>query len=209
MTRPQQVRRVLVVGIIAFAVGSLDSLVGGQGTGLLGALGQTAAPWFLLAFLAGAATSDRRYILGALSGLGATVCALVGFYFVNSFMFAWGTWPQDLHYAFGSGKIYFELGLVSGPLFGWCGAWWKQHLSLVPVVVVGLFFVAEALIRAPQAAVFYNYAGKVATIEAVTGALWIAVAFYTTLALRQRDGAEKSESPSRQSRTIEGPFAHG
>jgi hypothetical protein len=208
MTRPQQVRRVLVVGIIAFAVGSLDSLVGGRGIGLLGALSQTAAPWFLLAFLAGAATSDRRYILGALSGLGATVCALVGFYFVNSLMFAYGTWPQDLHYALGSGKIYFELGMVSGPLFGWCGAWWKQHLSLVPVVVIGLFFVAEALIRAPSAAIFYNYAGKVAMIEAVTGALWITVAFYMTLALRQRDGLENSGGSSLQSSTTAGPFAH-
>jgi hypothetical protein len=207
MTRPQQVRRVLVVGIVAFAIGAVDSLIKGQGTGLLGALSQTAAPWFLLAFLAGAATSDRRYILGALSGLGATVCALVGFYFVDSFIFAFGPWPQSLHYALGMGKIYFELGMVSGPLFGWCGAWWKRHLSIVPVVVLGLAFVAEALIRAPQAAIFYNYAGKVATIEAVTGALWITVAFYMTLALRQRDNLENAGGSSLQSSSA-GPFAH-
>ena len=192
MTRPQQVRRVLAVGVASFAVGALDSLVKGQGYGLLGALSQVAAPWFLLAFLAGAATSDRRYILGALSGFGATVCALTGFYFVNSFIFAYGTWPQSLHFALGSGKIYFELGFVSGPLFGWCGAWWKRHLSIVPVVALGLAFVGEALIRAPQTTIFYQYAGKVATIEAVTGALWITFAFYLTLALRQRQTADRS-----------------
>jgi hypothetical protein len=187
MTRPQQVRRVFVVGLGAFAMGALDALIKGQGRGLLGALSQTAAPWFLLAFLAGAATSTRRYILGALSGLGATACALTGFYLVNSFIFVFGTWSQDFHLAFGSGKIYFELGLLSGPLFGWCGAWWKQHLSIVPVVGLGLAFVLEALVRAPQSPIFYGYGGKVATIEAVVGALWIAFAFYWTLALRQRD----------------------
>jgi hypothetical protein len=187
MTRPQQFRRVLVVGFGAFVMGALDALIKGQGTGLLGALSQTAAPWFLLAFLAGAATSTRRYILGALSGLGATACALTGFYLVNSFIFVFGTWSQDFHLAFGSGKIYFELGLLSGPLFGWCGAWWKQHLSIIPVVGLGLAFVLEALVRAPQSPIFYGYGGKVATIEAVVGALWIAFAFYWTLALRQRD----------------------
>jgi hypothetical protein len=193
MTRPQQVRRVLVVGLAAFAVGALDALIKGQGTGLFGALSQTAAPWLLLAFLAGAATSDRRYVLGALSGLGATACALTGFYFVNSFIFVVGTWSQDFHIAFGSGKIYFELGLLSGPLFGWCGAWWKQHLSIVPVVVLGLAFVLEALVRAPQSPIFYGYGGKVATIEAVVGAAWIAFAFYWTLALRQRDTLATSQ----------------
>lgn len=190
MSRPQQVQRVVVVGVVAFAVGALDSLLKGQGYGLLGALSQVAAPWFLLAFLAGAVTSDRRLILGALSGFGATMCALTGFYFVDSFIFAYGTWPQSLHYALGNGKIYFELGFVSGPLCGWFGAWWKRHLSIVPIVVLGLAFVAEALIRAPQSAIFYQYGGKVATIEAVTGALWITVAFYLTLALRQRDWRE-------------------
>ncbi|MGH3732128.1 MAG: DUF6518 family protein [Acidimicrobiales bacterium] len=192
MSRPQQLRRVVVVGLASFVVGALDSLIKGQGTGLLGALSQIAAPWFLLAFLAGAATSDRRYILGALSGFGATVCALAGFYFVDSFIFAYGTWPESLHFALGSGKVYFELGFVSGPLFGWCGAWWKRYLSIVPVVLLGLAFVAEALIRAPQGAIFYQYAGKVAMIEAVTGALWITIAFYLTLALRHRDRLEET-----------------
>jgi Family of unknown function (DUF6518) len=187
MSRPQQVGRVVVVGLAAFAMGALDALIKGQGTGLLGALSQTVAPWFLLAFLAGAATSDRRYILGALSGLGATVCALTGFYLIDSFIFVFGTWSQNFHLALGSGKIYFELGLVSGPLFGWCGAWWRQHLSIVPVLGLGLAFVFEALVRAPQSPIFYGYAGKVATIEAVVGAVWIAFAFYWTLALRQRD----------------------
>lgn len=187
MTRPQQIGRIAAVGLASFVLGALDALIKGQGTGLLGALSQVAAPWLLLAFLAGAATSDRPYVLGAVCGLGATACALTGFYFVNSFIFVFGTWTQDFHHALGSGKIYFELGFVSGPLFGWFGAWWKQHLSIVPVVVLGLAFVFEALVRAPQAAVFYQYGGKVATIEAVTGALWIAFAFYWTLALRQRD----------------------
>jgi hypothetical protein len=193
MSRRQQLGRVLVVGLGAFAVGALDALIKGQGTGLFGALSQTAAPWFLLAFLAGAAVSDRPYVLGALCGLGATTCALTGFYFVNSFIFVYGSWSQDFHFALGSGKVYFELGLLSGPLFGWCGAWWKQHLSIIPVVVLGLAFVLEALIRAPQSPIFYGYGGKVATIEAGAGAVWIAFAFYWTLALRQHDALTTSQ----------------
>jgi hypothetical protein len=59
--------------------------------------------------------------------------------------------------------------------------------------VLGLAFVLEAMIRAPQSPVFYGYGGKVATIEAVVGALWIAFAFYWTLALRQRDTLATSQ----------------
>jgi hypothetical protein len=194
MTRAQQVRRVLLVGVIAFGVGALDSVIKGQGYGLFGALSQAAAPWFLLAFLAGAATSSRRYILGSLSGLGATICALTGFYFVNSIIFLSGTWTWSFHWALHTGKIYYELGVISGPLMGWLGAWWKRNLSIVPVVLLGMAFVAEALIRAPRSYVFFQYGGKVATIEAVVGALWITSAFYLTMALRQRDHPEQREN---------------
>ncbi len=197
MSRARQIRRVVAVGVIAFVLGALDSAIKGQGDGLLGALSQAAAPWFLLAFLAGAATSSRRYILGALSGCGATMCALTGFYFVNSLIFYSGTWTWSFHWALHTGKIYYELGVVSGPLMGWLGAWWKRNLSIVPIVILGLFFVMEALLRAPRSYVFFQYGGKVATIEAVVGSVWIIVAFYLTMALRQHDRPESHAGPPR------------
>jgi hypothetical protein len=188
MTGQQRTLRVFGVALAAFGVGVLDSLIKGQGGGLIGALSQTVAPWFLLAFLAGALNSDRRYVLGAFAGLGATMLALVGFYAINSLYFPWlgGFYSVLL-----AGKVYFEFGLLSGPFFGAFGAWWKQHLSLVPVIALGVAFVLEALARVLQTNRVFGYADQVAVIEAVVGAVWIALALYTTVQLRERHSLER------------------
>jgi hypothetical protein len=193
MTTSQQVRRLLVVGVIALALGALDSLIKGDGAGLVGALSQTAAPWFLLAFLAGAATSDRRIVLSVVAGFGATILALIGFYFVNSLIFRFGSvpWLSRFHYSLGVGKVYFELALFSGPLFGAFGAWWKRNLSMAPVVALGLLFLVEALARATHAKIFAQYGDLVAAIEVFVGVLWTVLAFCTTRMLRQRADLQK------------------
>jgi hypothetical protein len=193
MTTSQQVRRLLVVGVIALALGALDSLIKGDGAGLVGALSQTAAPWFLLAFLAGAATSDRRIVLSVVAGFGATILALIGFYFVNSLIFRFGSvpWLSRFHYSLGVGKMYFALALFSGPLFGAFGAWWKRNLSMAPVVALGLLFVVEALARATHAKIFAQYGDVVAAIEVFVGVVWTVLAFQTTRMLRQRAELQK------------------
>jgi Family of unknown function (DUF6518) len=193
MTTRQQTLRVLAVGVIALALGALDSLIKGDGSGLVGALSQTAAPWFLLAFLAGAATSDRRIVLSAFAGFGATILALIGFYFVNSLIFRFGSvsWLSSFHYSLGAGKVYFELALFSGPFFGAFGAWWKKNLSMAPVIALGLLFVIEALGRATQSNIFVQYADPVAAIEVLVGLLWTVLAFCTTRMLRQRANFQK------------------
>jgi hypothetical protein len=193
MTTSQQIQRVLAVGVIALVLGALDSLIKGDGAGLVGALSQTAAPWFLLAFLAGAATSDRRIVLSVVAGFGATILALIGFYFVNSLIFRFGSvsWLSRFHYSLGVGKMYFELALFSGPLFGAFGAWWKKNLSMAPVVALGLLFLFEALARATQSKIFAQYADPVAAIEVFVGVLWTVLAFCTTRMLRQRADSQK------------------
>jgi hypothetical protein len=188
MTRSQQLGRLLAVGFIALALGVLDSLIKGDGNGLFGALSETAAPWFVLAFVAGAATSDRRLTLSALAGFESTILALVGFYFVNSLIFSFGasTWLGSFHAALLTGRLYFGLALVTGPFFGACGAWWRKNHSVVPVIVLGLLFVLEAVARAPQARIFAHYAAAVVAIELTFGVLWMVLALHTTKTLRQR-----------------------
>ena len=117
MTTGLQIQRLVAVGVTALVLGALDSLIKGDGTGLVGALSQTAAPWFLLAFSrAGAATSDRRIVLSVVAGFGATILALdrlllceqphlsiwLGIVAGVVFIIRWAV-----------GKIYFELALLS------------------------------------------------------------------------------------------------
>jgi hypothetical protein len=188
MTWRQRALDVFVVGSAAFGLGALESLIKGQGNGLLGALSETVVPWFLLAFLAGAVARDRRYAFGAFVGVAATMMALVGFYFVNGFIFHyWATtWVAGFHDQVAGGKVYFELGLFSGALCGAFGAWWKRHLSMIPVIALGVAFVIEALARAALTNSVFGYADQVAAIELIVGALWIALALVATFELRHR-----------------------
>jgi hypothetical protein len=187
----QRTLHVLIVGAAAFSLGALDSLLKGQGTGLLGALSEVVVPWFLLAFVAGASTSGRRYGFGAFIGVVATMSALIGFYFVNSFIFSY--WATNLlsgfHEQILGGAIYFKLGIVSGSLCGAFGVWWKQHLSMVPVIALGAAFVIEAVARASMTS--HVFADQVAVIELIVGALWIALSLVATLELRHRHGARR------------------
>jgi hypothetical protein len=194
MTRRRAAQRVLAVGLLALLLGAADSLVKGEGSGLLGALSRTASPWLLLAFLAGALTSDRRLLLGAFTGLEATLLALIGFYFVNSLIFPIGSdsWLADFHIALLSGKVYFELAIFSGPLFGAFGAWWRQQLSMVPVIMVGMLFLVEALAHASQTSALVQYADQVAGIEVLVGALWTVLALNKTKVLRHDVGADRA-----------------
>jgi hypothetical protein len=187
MNRRHAVLRALAVGVVALVLGAGESLIKGGGAGLVGALSRTAAPWLLLAFLAGAYSSDRRLGVGAFVGLEATLLGLVGYYLINSLFFPVGAngWIVDLRFALQPGKIYFELGVVSGPLFGAFGVWWRQHLSMVPVIVLGLIFIIEAVEQASQVA-FPQYAEQVAAIEIALGVLWMIVALTKTRLLRAK-----------------------
>jgi hypothetical protein len=188
MTKNQMTVRVVVVGVCVLIIAIVDSLVKGNGGGFFGELANDGSPWLLLAFLSGAFAGQRRLLLGALIGLGATLVGLMGYYFVDSFVMNFGphSWPTDLRLAAVSGKEYFALAILSGTVFGALGAWWRRRLSIVPVVVLGLLFVVEALVRAIQADVFVQYVDLAAAVEVLLGVLWTVVALTKTKSLRQR-----------------------
>ena len=91
-----------------------------------------------------------------------------------------------------SGKVYFELAIFSGPLFGAFGAWWRQQLSMVPVIMVGMLFLVEALAHASQTSALVQYADQVAGIEVLVGALWTVLALNKTKVLRHDVGADRA-----------------
>jgi hypothetical protein len=187
MTLREKLIRVFGIGIAAFLVGALDSLVKGQGYGVIGALSETVVPWFLLAFLAGACMKGR-ILSGAIAGFGATMCGLIGFYLVNSFIFNFGTftWLSNFHYSLATGRQPFEFGVVSGLLFGALGMLWKRRLTIIPVVGLGVAFVLEALARAWEGSNFFWHGHAVGVIESFVGLAWIALALYVTAAQRRK-----------------------
>jgi hypothetical protein len=182
-----------MVGAAALVLGAVDSYIKGQGAGLPGALSRTAAPWLLLAFVAGACASTRQLSVGAFIGLEATLLALFGFYLINSLIFPIGAdgWIADYRIALQSGATYFWLALVSGPLFGALGAWWRQRLSMAPVFALGIVFILEAIEQASRASFFVQYADQVSLIEVALGVAWIVFARGATRVLRQRSGARR------------------
>src|SRR5262249_52757537 len=89
-------RMVLITGI-AVIFGIATAWIKGNGAGLRDAIGNISAVWLLLPFAAGAATGSRRVIVGAISGWVATLAALIGFYFAESFVLDLGqhSWLTD------------------------------------------------------------------------------------------------------------------
>ena len=187
MTQRRVVERVIALCLAAFVLGVVDSLIKGNGHGLIGALSRTAAPWLLLSFLGGALASRRSALVGAVAGLATTYLALIGFYLVNSLLFRYDSmsWLADIRHALGTGRTYFVLATLSGPLLGALGTWWRQHLSMIPVICLGLVFVLEALEQAAVARLLVDYSVQAAAIEAVAGALWTVFALNLTRFLRR------------------------
>ena len=132
---------------VSVVFGIVMAWIKGNGPGLSDAVGNISAPWLLVPFLAGAAAVGRRMIVGALSGLIATLAALTGFYFAESFVLDLGQhpWLTDLSLTMGAVTYYAELGLVTGPVFGALGQWWRQRRSVVAAGLIAAVFVLEPL----------------------------------------------------------------
>lgn len=135
----------LVATCVVFGI--VMAWIKGDGPGLSDAVGNISALWLLVPFLAGAAASSRRLILGALYGLTATLAALTGFYFAESFVLDLGrhSWLTDLSLTMGTVVYYAERGLVTGPVFGALGLWWRQRHSAVAAILMAAVFVLEPL----------------------------------------------------------------
>ncbi|MCL6446345.1 MAG: hypothetical protein K6T83_23345, partial [Alicyclobacillus sp.] len=118
-------RLALVVSASVF-FGAIMSIIKGNDVGLRDAIGNMSAPWLSLPFVAAVYAKLHRPVQGALVGLLATVCALTGFYFMNSFVLDLSPhpWLEKLGLTMRSGWFYFLLGFLSGPIWGFLGGWY-------------------------------------------------------------------------------------
>ena len=125
--------------------GAAMSWLKGNGSGVRDALGNASAPWLLVPFLAAAAAGTRRLGAAAAIGLAATLAALTGFYLANSVVLDLGPhpWLTDLTLTARSGLYWSVRGLVSGPVFGAIGGWWRRDRSVAAASVIAAMFVLE------------------------------------------------------------------
>lgn len=134
-----------------FAFGALAELFKARGSwafDLRSELGNLSAPWLVLALLP--ALRSRSVLRGAATGLAATLCALAGFYVMETLLFLpafeqQGSLLAKLVWVFRAGLIWFVLGLVSGPVMGALGSVLGRHRAWV-APVVGAFLVGEPLV---------------------------------------------------------------
>ncbi|HEX6931204.1 MAG TPA: DUF6518 family protein [Streptosporangiaceae bacterium] len=138
-------RRFAFILAISVVFGIVMAWIKGNGAGLSDAVGNVSALWLLLPFLAGASAPGGRVTLGALYGLIATLAALTGFYFAESFVLDLGphSWLTDLSLTMGAVVYYAERGLVTGPVFGALGLWWRGRGSVVAAGLIAAVFVLE------------------------------------------------------------------
>jgi hypothetical protein len=157
-------RRLLVrVLAAAFLFGLVAAWAKGQGGAdrlaeLRSDLGNLSTPWLLVAFLAG--TTCARLRAGALLGLLATAAALASFYLWNSIVQDLGanSFYGDLRLELSANRGYLEGGLLTGPLFGALGAWWRHTRTLRASVVAGVLLMAEPLVLLVLGTVVPGYA---------------------------------------------------
>jgi len=149
---PSRAQLVRIVAA-AFAFGLLAAWAKGQNTDgvrafsqLRGDVGNVSTPWLLVPFIAG--TRCVRIRAAALVGLLATTAALAGFYLLTTAVVDLGGHGVvgDLRLEFWGNHVYFEAGLLSGPVFGALGGWWRRTKTIPASIVAGLLLMAEPLV---------------------------------------------------------------
>jgi hypothetical protein len=145
--------RFIVVLLGAFAFGLFAAWAKGQNTDALSLvsqlrsdLGNLSTPWLLVAFAAGFLVPHRWG--SALAGLAATAAALIGFYLLTTLVIDLGGqgFLTDFRKELLANRYYLEGGIVTGPLFGFVGGWWKRSISLSPLLLIGALLIAEPLV---------------------------------------------------------------
>ena len=143
--------RMACVLLVAFAFGVLAAWAKGPGgahaiSEVRGAIGNLSTPWLLVAFVAG--TGFSRLRSAALVGLLATTVGLTGFYLLSSLIQDLGGhgFFGDLRLELSANRGYIQGGIITGPLFGALGAWWRQSRTLHASVLAGALLMAEPLV---------------------------------------------------------------
>jgi hypothetical protein len=133
-----------VVGL-SLLFGVVVAVLKGGDAGVRDSLGNVSAPWLLLPYLAG--STGRGPWRGAFFGVLASMGALLGFYVAEAFVLDLGTHSllTDLRLTVSAGRMYFEAGIVTGPVFGALGGLRVARRSLLTAVVVGFALIGEPL----------------------------------------------------------------
>jgi hypothetical protein len=132
----------------ALVFGVLESVVKGNGAGVRDGIGNLSAPWIILPLLASAAVSGGRVGRGAVTGLGATLAGLTGFYLANAFILDLGPHStlHDIGLTLNVGSLWFRAGALSGPLMGMLGAWASRTGGLRVAMIGALAMLLEPVV---------------------------------------------------------------
>jgi hypothetical protein len=119
---------VVLVLFAAVVFGAADQWIGGRYSPLLTAVSGMSAPWLLLPFLVGASQRDRRH--AAVLGLAASWLA-VGAYvlMIISPMEGARFTGSAVASTTASQWMWFTGGLLSGPVYGLLGYYWRARKS--------------------------------------------------------------------------------
>ncbi|MEA2506370.1 MAG: hypothetical protein QOH48_988 [Actinomycetota bacterium] len=145
--------RLVLVLVASFAFGLFAAWAKGQNTDALGFisqirsdLGNLSTPWLLVPFAAGVMFPQRWS--SVVVGLAATATALVAFYLLTTLVIDLGGhgFLADFRLELMANRYYLEGGVVTGPLFGAVGGWWKRSASLPALLLIGILLIAEPLV---------------------------------------------------------------
>jgi hypothetical protein len=145
--------RITAVLLAAFAFGLFAAWAKGQNTDgvaqvsqVRSALGNLSTPWLLVGFFAGMQCPTPRR--GAIVGLAATLFALAGFYLLSTLVENLGGhgFIGDLRLELSGNRAYLEGGVITGPIFGALGAWWRRRPTARTSLLAGGLLIAEPLV---------------------------------------------------------------
>ena len=143
--RPGGTASVSIALVAAFAFGAIDQLVpwavsksSHPGAYLFAVqVSKMSAPWLLVPFLAGAWQASR--LRAAMLGLAATWLAVLAYVvMIVSPMEGVHLTPRTFASSLASQWLWFAGGLITGPLYGWLGRWWRTRRSAVAALLAAL-----------------------------------------------------------------------
>ena len=124
--------------LLGLMFGVTAALFKGEDWGVRTIVGNLSAPWLVLPFVAG--WSRRSFAAAAALGAATSVLSVVGFYVCYALVFSLvnsHTVSTDVAVLVG--------GLVTGPVCGALGYWWRARRSLAAGLAVGAAFLVEPL----------------------------------------------------------------
>jgi hypothetical protein len=187
--------RVVLVLLAAVVFGAVDQWIGGRYSPLLTAVSGMSAPWLLLPFLVGACQQERRP--AAVLGLAASWLA-VGAYvlMIISPMEGARFTGSAVASTTASQWMWFTGGLLSGPVYGLLGHYWRARRSWAAALVATLPLVLEPGARwlAGHFGVLSWSSFAPAVYAEVAAGLALSVAVGVALVLAWRRGAQAGEA---------------